>query len=369
MFAVGRAHDCAACITADEVHHDRHREVSLCSGFIEASQTDHEKIAALVKEYKSLITFSDAEETPSRKKGMPLQNIDNADHHERRAPPFERGETETVSTTSTGNENHHENPSKADQRAYKKAMKHEKSLKKSAKNSERHILSIHQSDIDSVTTALHGNQTDTSTGTGHPLATDQDLSDVIERNRRFVANIQEHKVYLRRCVRSARRATNSQRKSRKRGKTAGGDEASMEGEAEEDVIKGVLLELGIIVSASASKRPDRRDSFCATPPARIAAVVQKLRTAIHEDLEKHENEQRSTCIRAGGFWRYVGRPVFDRMTEVARCIDWRTGRIIKDEVEEEGEGEDHDEVGVGDGNGNGNWDANGSEDEDERFEE
>lgn len=31
----------------------------------------------------------------------------------------------------------------------------------------------------------------------------------------------------------------------------------------------------------------------------------------------------------GGFWRYVGRPVFDRMTEVARSIDWGTGRIIK----------------------------------------
>ena len=306
-----------------------------------------------MKEYKSLITFSDAEGTPSRKKGMPLQNIDNAVHHdERRAPPFERGEIETVSTTSTGNENQYENPSKAEQRAYKKAMKHEKSLKKSAKNSERHILSIRQSDIDSVTTALHGNHTDTSTGTGHPLATDQDLSDVIERNRRFVANIQEHKVYLRRSVRSARRATNSQRKSRKRGKTADVDEASLEDEAE-DVVKGVLLELGIDMSATASKRPDRRDSFCVTPPARIAAVVQKLRTAIHEDLEKHENEQISTCIRAGGFWRYVGRPVFDRMTEVARCIDWRTGRIIKEGAEDRDGFENGNEVG----------------DEDERLEE
>jgi hypothetical protein len=366
MFAVGRAHDCAACITADEVHHDRHREVSLCSSFTKTSQTDHEKIAALVKEYKSLIRFSDAEETPSRKKGMPLQNIDNAVHHERRAPLFERSETETVSTTSTGNENHYETPSKAEQRAYKKAMKHEKSLKKSAKNSERHILSIRQSDIDAVTTALHGNHTDTSTGTGHPLATDQDLSDVIQRNRRFVANIQEHKVYLRRSVRLARRATNSQRKSRKRGKTADVDEASMEDEAEE-VVKGVLLELDIDMSSTASKRPDRRDSFCATPPARIAAVVQKLRIAIHEDLEKHENEQRSTCIRAGGFWRYVGRPVFDRMTEVARCIDWRTGRIIKEGVEEEGEVEGEDLDGVEHENGNG--DGNEVGDEGERLEE
>jgi hypothetical protein len=330
----------------------------------ETSYTDHEKIAALVKEYQNLTTFSGAEETPGRKKGTPFQNVHNAAPHERRGPSTESRETETSSTTSNSNENRHETTSKADQRAYKKAIKHEKSLKKSAKNSERHILFIRQSDIDAVTGALHGNQSDTSTGTGHPLATDQYLEDVIERNRRFVANIQEHKVYLRKSVRAARRATNSKRSSRKKGKTTDVEDSSMEDEAE-DMVKGVLMELGIDVSATASKRPDRRDSFCATSPARIAAVVVKLRTAVQEDIEKHENEQRSTCIRAGGFWRYVGRPVFDRMTEVARCIDWRTGRIIKDEVDEAGQ-EGRDEEENADENRNGAGDGDGGEAEDDR---
>lgn len=286
MFAIGRAHDCAACITADEVHDTRHRE-----------------IAALVKEYQGLITISDIEETPSRRKGEPLHDIHNAAHHDRHGRQAERGDAESGSSTSTGNENPYEAPSKAEQRAYRKAIKHEKSLKKSAKNSERHTLSVRQSDIDSVTKALHGNLTDTSTGAGHPLATDQDLEDVIERNRRFVANIQEHKVYLRTSIRSARRATNSQRKSRKRGKTAEADETTTQ-HGSEELVNGVLLELGINMSSNPSERPDRLDSFCSTPPARISTVAQKLRTAIHEDLEKHENEQRQTCIRAafGAMW-------------------------------------------------------------------
>lgn len=317
-----------------------------------------------MKEYKSLITFSDAEETANRRKGVPLQNIHNAAHLERRGPSNESRETETSFTTSTDNENQYETPSKAEQRAYKKAIKHEKSLKKSAKNSERHILSIRQSDIDAVTTALHGNQSDTSTGTGHPLATDQDLEDVIERNRRFVANIQEHKVYLRRSVRTARHATNSRRSSRKKGKTPDAEESSVEDEAEE-VVNGALRDLGIQVSVTASKGSESRDSFAAMPPARIAAVAVKLRTAIREDLEKHENEQRSTCIRAGGFWRYVGRPVFDRMTEVARCIDWRTGRILKGEGEGDGEGRGGDENRDGDGDAG----VGGDEAEDERWDE
>jgi hypothetical protein len=40
--------------------------------------------------------------------------------------------------------------------------------------------------------------------------------------------------------------------------------------------------------------------------------------------------------------RYCGRPVFDKMTKVAREIDWRTGEIIKvagDEEKVDGEEE------------------------------
>jgi hypothetical protein len=308
--------------------------VRLCSDFTKISQTDYQKIAALVKEYESLTTSSDAEETTTRKKAVQPENLHNVGHDERQGRQMERSDTGSRSTTSTSIGRRDDNISKAEQRAYRKAIKHEKSLKKSAKNSERHTIALCQSDIDAVTKALHGDLTDTRNGTGHPLATDHNLEDVIERNLHFVANIQEHKVYLRRSVRTARRTTNGQKKSRKNGRLSNADESSADHESEE-LVRGVLLELGIDLSATENERPDSRDSFSTTPPAKIAAVVRKLRTAILEDLEKHENEQKQTCIRAGGFWRYVGKPVFDRMTEVARCIDWRTGSIIKDGAEDE----------------------------------
>lgn len=79
--------------------------------------------------------------------------------------------------------------------------------------------------------------------------------------------------------------------------------------------------------------------------------------AVSEDLQKHENEQRQTCIRAGGFWRYVGRPVFDRMCEISETIDWRTGAIKregegeKDGGEGEGGEEKEEEEGEGEGDG------------------
>ena len=72
-------------------------------------------------------------------------------------------------------------------------------------------------------------------------------------------------------------------------------------------------------------------------------MLAQLRVAIGEDLKKHENEQRMTCIRAGGFWRYVGKGVFERMMRVGERIDWRTGVIIREKVGEkraDGVGED-----------------------------
>ena len=249
-------------------------------------------------------------------------------------------EMETTSSASAGTENYHDTPSRAERRAFKKAVKHDRSLKKSAKNEERHTVSIRQSDIDRIAKALHGDSTDTCTGSGHPLATDKVLEEVIERNRRFVANIEEHKSYLRSSVASARRATNGPRRNH-RGSTSEADATATNEDAEE-LVNAVLLQLGIDTTVGSGKRRDRSGSFCSTPPAKMATVMAKLRAAIHEDIEKHENEQRDTCIRAGGFWRYCGRPVFDRMTAVARTIDWRTGQILKKQKEEGAELEEGD---------------------------
>src|SRR6202008_4265053 len=62
----------------------------------------------------------------------------------------------------------------------------------------------------------------------------------------------------------------------------------------------------------------------------VTSVVTTLKALVKDDLEKFDNEQRETCIRAGGFWRYVGRPVFERMTQIARELDWKTGMKLKD---------------------------------------
>lgn len=302
------------------------------------------KIAILTKKYLELIAVTDTEETPARQRAAsfrhPLQNVNNVGGHERPTARQDGHDTKSLSSASAGQENTHEAPSKAEQRIFKKAIKHDRSLKKSARNSERHTVLVRQSDIEQVTQALHGDSEDTSTGSGHPLASDQDLEQVIERNRRFVANIHQHKVYLRKSVAAARRATNAQRKKH-RGKAAEADPAS--DEDAEELVNGVLLQLGINHTANLGKRQDRQDSFCATSPAKIASVMAKLRTAIREDIEKHENEQRQTCIRAGGFWRYCGRPVFDRMAEVAKEIDWRTGEI-KHSAEKEEESDREEEM-------------------------
>lgn len=283
----------------------------------------------------------DSEETTTRNKAAQPKNLHSVVRNGRQARQMERGDTGIHSATSTSIERITDRPSKAEQRAYKKAIKHEKSLKKSAKNSERYTISLRQSDIDAVTKALHGDLTGITNGTGHPLATDQNLEDVIERNLHFVANIEEHKRYLRTSLRAAQRTTKNQKKPRKSGKSTNADESSADSGSEE-LVRGVLLELGIDVSSTETERPDRSST---TPAAKIAAVLQKLKTAILEDLAKHENDERQTYIRAGGFWRWVGKPVFDRMTEIARLIDWRTGMIIKeraDEVEVEVEGGDVD---------------------------
>ena len=260
------------------------------------------KIATLTKEYLKLNAVKDTKETPSRKRAAsirhPLQNVNNIGGWERPAAPQGANDVE-ISSTSTSKENSHDTPSKAEKRASKKAVKYDRSLKKSTRNSERHIVSIRQSDIEKVTKALHGESEDTSTGSGHPLATDQDLKEVIERNRRFVANISEHKVYLRKSAAAARKATNGQRKKHL-GKTIEADPTADENV--EEIVNGVLLQLGIDSIGTLGKRPDKLDSFCSTPPAKMASVMSKLRTAIREDIEKHENEQRQTCIRAGGFW-------------------------------------------------------------------
>lgn len=187
-----------------------------------------------------------------------------------------------------------------------------------------------------------------------------------------MANIKEHKAYLLKSVGGRRKQERAKRVRRQRMEAGlsvsderGWVDEGEDGEGWEEVVDAVLVKLGVTLpasgggggcSASTASLGHRFENGFATPKrsaggsvsARRDVVVAQLRTLVEEDLTKFENEQRQTCIRAGGFWRYVGKSVFERMMEVTRGLDWRTGVIRKESIVEEDRGEevDQDEAGV-----------------------
>lgn len=248
-------------------------------------------------------------------------------------------------------------PTKAEVRAQKKAKKSAKSQSKALKNQNKHFASITLTDVDNIAQILHGEEKDTTlNGAAHPLATDKTIEDVITRNLNFVKNIRAHKEYLFRSVATGRKEA----KERKRLKKKEGTGESTEDAVEMDeVVSAIMIKLGIspkVVLASVStpcntsnstplrstnntfssgrKRaaptynvtpvsPCTRDNNGTTRSAVLIAT--KLRNAIKVDLEKHENEAHARYVRAGGFWRYVGKTVFERMTDIARDLDVSSG--------------------------------------------
>jgi len=158
-----------------------------------------------------------------------------------------------------------------------------------------------------------------------------------------------HKQYLFRSV-AAGRKENKERKRLKKRESKG---ETMEDTVEtEEVVSAIMIQLGVsacVVSASSGsgnsslgapfrtnnaitpgrKRASSALAISPSPSAfgnkTVMAVVTKLRAAIKTDLEKHENEVHARYVRAGGFWRYVGKTVFERMTEIAAELDVGSG--------------------------------------------
>lgn len=274
--------------------------------------------------------------------------INNAEHDdEQENDPATAEETASVSapsTTSSGNKPL--KPTKAELRTAKREAKDAKSRRKSLKNQSKHIgIALRAVDIESVATILHGEQ---NTDESHPLASDKCIEDVMERNRRYVTSINEHKALLLKEVGRTRRVeqerTRKARKRKERGSISDGSgqaghlgaDGIVMDEEQEALVNAVLIRLDIALDAVG----DGNATLALPPgtPKRVSGgrssqeksiVLAQLRVAIAEDLLKHENEQRQTCIRAGGFWRYVGRPVFVRMMDVTERIDWKTGTLIK----------------------------------------
>ena len=106
----------------------------------------------------------------------------------------------------------------------------------------------------------------------------------------------------------------------------------------DDLVAAVLTNLGVNAShtqttgsgSGAGAKKEKGGKADGGSGAQILSIVTSLKKEIREDLKTFEHEQRETCIRAGGFWRYVGSKVFERMTQIAEEVDWKTGQKLKE---------------------------------------
>ena len=239
----------------------------------------------------------------------------------------------------------------AEKRMDRKAKKNQKSQQKALKNQDRHVIGVTAADIERVAKVLHGSEADAmSDGAAHPILSDKNLQCVIDRNLSFVNNIQAHKSALFKSVASGRNENKEKKRLKKR---EDGGEICDDTIELEQVVSAAMIQLGIpeaVVEATHATlmRSEHSNSRMDTNPSGLTrkrkgsllsihtstpspagkggmVIAQRLRTAIKEDLEKHDNEIHERYVRAGGFWRYANSTVFDRMMDIAQQIDVGTG--------------------------------------------
>ncbi|EXJ76805.1 uncharacterized protein A1O5_01313 [Cladophialophora psammophila CBS 110553] len=347
-----------------------------------------QKIAELLAEYKiSNGTGPDKARTRTQLEALPvnLPYFQQAVHHldagngdfgdENEHGDDDDARTVANTTTSAADDSDRQlmrapKPTKAETRALKKAAKVAKSQFKAAKNQQKHIINVRTADVSFVAEVLHGDTANTGgqPGATHPLASDKTIEEVIARNMGFMSSIEAHKKTLLSSIAQRRKSERERRKSTVgctggSGKKRRFSEGVHDGDADdgemEDLLVAVLVKLGVDVGhvrsggcpagaavAFVSGVGGRKSGVGAgankaaasSSPQRIPAIIVALKALVKDDLERFENEQRETCVRAGGFWRYVGRPVFERMTKIARGVDWKTGMILKDINNREMEG-------------------------------
>lgn len=249
-------------------------------------------------------------------------------------------------------------PSKAEIRVQKKAKKAAKSQHKALKNqSQHHGTNITTADVEHIATILHGSSE--TENTAHPLATDKTAEDVIARTLSHVQANQAHKHDL---VQSVLQGGKEIKQQQHRQKTKRHEETTGSGSHRpykliielDEVVSAIMAKLAIDPThihaslvgtsnntSSTNTEPSKslsnstpscttrrkRTSTCSafSPVIPVSSAVSskrhvwlasRLRAAITKDLETQENELQQMCVRAAGFWRYVGRQVFVRMTEM-----------------------------------------------------
>ena len=211
-------------------------------------------------------------------------------------------------------------------RAEKRRLKAAKQVSKALKSQEKVSLNVRDEDVARIARAIHGDGYDTSLQGSHPLATDHNIEEVINRNKSYCSSILSHNQALKRSIRQARRDPTGQKGPQGHRKS---DEFEDTIEDKEEVVAAILIELGI-----SEDHPHTGYKQSTSWEAKDAArkkkqVVQKLRQLILDDIEKHENQQRETLVRCAGFWRYCGQAIFERMTENARNVNWSTGENLR----------------------------------------
>lgn len=351
MHAIGTSHNCMSCIQTDEMHDQRHRKVRpLCHHKETKNQTDKffpTQIAELVAEYNVAMGTDPsglrdvfqrlninnnppqqaADEDAPGEEGIAQPEDDDEDNEEHALEPVI-----TEDTTASSEAMPPPKLTKADIRAQKKAAKSAKSQSKAAKNQKRHTINVRSEDVALIARILHGDSL-TSAADTHPLASDKEIDDVIKRNLGYVSSIEAHKKQLLSSIAQKRRTDQERRR------TGSADETDddMEG-----VLAAILAKLGVDAahistsaagSGAGAKKENRRAHRSGEETAQPLTIVASMKALIKDDLERFTNEQKETCVRAGAFWRYAGKPIFDRMTRIAMEVDWKTGMKLKDREE------------------------------------
>ncbi|KAK5354439.1 hypothetical protein LTR61_001739 [Exophiala xenobiotica] len=354
MHAKGASHKCATCIQTDENHHKRHRIITeLVVEYREATGNNKTSLAADIERLRVQRDQAQPQPAPFHHfhDFAAAEEDDDDDDVARNAEPERHNDNdmndadnalEAVRTASTADTSDSKTPgkqSKAEIRAAKKAAKAEKSQAKAAKNQAKQSVTVRSEDIEAVTRVLHGDNAAEAAAT-HPLASDKTVEDVINRNKSFVSSIEAHKKQLLSSIARKRKAEKTERE-RSNGNGKGKKKANISGESDEkeaemdDLVAAVLTNLGadpahIRATGSGAGSKKEKGGKEDGSGAEILRIVASLKKEIREDLKTFEHEQRETCIRAGGFWRYVGSKVFERMTLIAQELDWKTGQKLKE---------------------------------------
>lgn len=260
--------------------------------------------------------------------------------------------TSRGSNSSVGDMPSSPKPTKAETRATKRAAKAARSQSKACKNRKKHVINVRSEDVSFVAEVLHGDSRDNGNGNRdrnrdgaaddvepHPIAWDKTFEDVINGNLGFMSSMKEHRKQLLRSTQQQRKA--SARGRKRRVSERHGDDADDEDDETETLLAAALMKLGVNVNGKHHQNPggaghaDGRKGTKKAITTAQASILASLKALIRDDLERFENQQKETCVRAGGFWRYAGRAIFDRMTAIARTVDWQTGAKLKQKQKDE----------------------------------